>query len=82
MLSLTGTSAPMPALCSTSTSNHPGYPKCHMNICQLDEAVWRYFTAALATSTRKTYSAAERCYQSFCSSFNIKLLTVIESTPC
>ena len=39
MLSLTGTSAPMPALCSTSTSNHPGYPKRHMDICQLDEAV-------------------------------------------
>ena len=67
----------MPALCSTSTSNHPGYPKPHMDVYQLDEAVRQYFAAVLATSTRKTYSAAERHYQSFCSSFNIKPLPAL-----
>ena len=72
----------MPALHSTSTSNHLGYPKPHMDVHQLDEAVRRYFTAALATSTRKTYLAAERHYQTFCSSFNIKPLPVTESILC
>ena len=72
----------MPAFRSTSTSNHSVYPKPHMDIHQLDEAVRRYFTAALATSTRKTYSAAEHRYQSFCSSCNIKPLPVTESTLC
>ena len=39
--SLTGTPALMPALHSTSTSNHLGYPKPHMDVHQLDEAVRR-----------------------------------------
>ena len=42
----------------------------------------RYFTATLATSTRKIYLAAERRYQTFCSSFNIKPLPVTESILC
>ena len=40
-----------------------------MNIHQMDGTVRRYFTAALANSTHKTYAAAEHRYVNFCKDF-------------
>ena len=53
-----------------------------MDIHQLDDAVRRYFAAALARSTHKTYAAAERRYLNFCKDFNLIPLPVPESTLC
>ena len=53
-----------------------------MDIHQLDDAVRRYFAAALARSTHKTYAAAERRYLNFCKDFNLIPLPVSESTLC
>ena len=70
------------ALSSPPITNHPGGPKSHMDIHQLDEALRQYFTAALTNSTHKTYTAAERRYLSFCKDFNLAPLPVSESTLC
>ena len=53
-----------------------------MDIHQLNDAVRRYFAAALARSTHKTYAAVEHCYLNFCKDFNLISLPVSESTLC
>ena len=53
-----------------------------MDIHQLDDTLRRYFAAALASSTHKTYASAERRYLNFCKDFNLSPLPVAESTLC
>ena len=54
-----------------------------MDIHQLDGAVRRYFTAALANSTRKTMQQQSvAIYLNFCKDFNLKPLPVFENTLC
>ena len=48
----------------------------------MDEAVRRYYSAALTASTHKTYKSAERRYLQFCSMFNIKPLPTTEAVLC
>ena len=48
----------------------------------MDKAVQRYFTAALAPATHKTYKVAERRYVTFCESFKITPLPVSEGILC
>ena len=70
------------AISNPSIINHPSSTESHMDIHQLDDAVRRYFAAALARSTHKTYAAAERRYLNFCKDFNLIPLPVSESTLC
>ena len=53
-----------------------------MDIHSLDDALQGYYSAALATSTHKTYKAAERRYVSFCEKFGVNPLPASESTLC
>ena len=48
----------------------------------MDSAVQHYYSAALATSTKKTYKAAERRYLDFCNKFAITPLPTSEATLC
>ena len=53
-----------------------------MDIHSLDKAVQRYYSAALAPSTKKTYKAAEKRYLDFCKSFSITPLPTSENILC
>ena len=70
------------AINDSSIINHPCGSKSHMDIHQLDAALHRYFAAALASSTHKTYAAAERRYLNFCKDFNLLPLPTSKSTLC
>ena len=70
------------AISNPSIIDHPSGTESHMDIHQLDDAIRRYFAAALARSTHKMYAAAERRYLNFCKDFNLIPLPVSESTLC
>lgn len=53
-----------------------------MDIHSLDKALQGYYFAALASSTHKTYKAAERRYASFCEKFEVNPLPASKSTLC
>ena len=53
-----------------------------MDIHKLDKAVRHYFTAALATSSHKTYKAAEHRYSQFCQDFSITPFPTSECILC
>ena len=53
-----------------------------MDIHSLDNALQGYYSAALATSTHKTYRAAERRYVAFCEKFGVKPLPSNENNLC
>ena len=53
-----------------------------MDIHSLDKALQRYYSAALASSTHKTYKAAERRNASFFEKFEVNPLPANESTLC
>ena len=48
----------------------------------MDQAVQRFYQAALTTSTHKTYKAAERKYLSFCTNFSLPPLPTTENILC
>ena len=59
---------------SSHSSSAPGSPweqSSRLDIHRLDQAVQRFYQAALTTSTHKTYKAAERKYLSFCTKFSL-----------
>lgn len=53
-----------------------------MDIHRLDQAVLRYYQAALTPSTHKTYKAAEKRYLTFCINFSLSPLPVSENILC
>ena len=59
---------------SVITQDHP-----QSSVYSLDQAVCRYFVAALSSSTHKTYKAAERRYLQFCNNFSLTPLPVSEN---
>ena len=46
----------------------------NVDIHSLDDALQGYYSAALATSTHKTYRVAEQKYVAFCEKIEVKLL--------
>ena len=53
-----------------------------MDIHKLDQAVLRYYQAALTSSTHKTYKAAEKRYLTFCNNFSLPPLPASENVLC
>ena len=53
-----------------------------MDIHSLDDALQSYYSAALASSTHKTYKAAERHYVTFCAKFGVNPLPATENILC
>ena len=53
-----------------------------MDIHKLDKAVRHYFTAALVTSSHKTYKEAEHCHSQFCQDFSITPFPTSECILC
>ena len=53
-----------------------------MDIHSLDDALQSYYSAALASSTHKTYKAAERRYVTFCAKFGVNPLPATENILC
>ena len=62
---------------SVITKDHP-----QSSVYSIDQAVCRYFVAALSSSTHKTYKAAERRYLQFCNNFSLTPLPVSENILC
>ena len=62
---------------SVITQDHP-----QSSVYSLDQAVCRYFVAALSSSTHKTYKAAERRYLQFCNNFSLTPIPVSENILC
>ena len=56
--------------------------KHHLDIHQLDKTVLHYLTAALTTSSHKTYKAAECRYNQFCQNLNITSFPTSECILC
>lgn len=71
-----------PAIINPFIINHSGSSKSHMDIHQLDEALWQYFAEPLTSSTHKTCATAEHWYLNFCRYFSLVPLPVSESTLC
>ena len=70
---------------SSHSSSAPGSPweqSSRLDIHRLDQAVQRFYQAALTTSTHKTYKAAERKYLSFCTNFSLPPLPTTENILC
>ena len=63
-----GSSQPISGASSTS---EPPVTEHNMDIHVLDQAVQKYFIAALAPSAHKAYQVAEHQYFSFCDSFKL-----------
>ena len=53
-----------------------------MDIHSFYKTIQGYYSAALASSTHKTYKAAERRYASFCEKFEVNPLSASKSTLC
>ena len=53
-----------------------------MDLHILDPAIRRYFSSALATSSHKTYKAAENKYLTFCNNFSLQPLPSSEALLC
>ena len=53
-----------------------------MDIHRLDQVVQQYYSAALTSSTHKTYKAAERKCLSFCNEFSITPIPSLENVLC
>lgn len=52
------------------------------NRSSLDEAVRRYFASGLAEGTKRSYSSAQRRYETFCTSHRIPPLPLTENKSC
>ena len=71
-----------------STTHHThsiwtfGHPSQRLDIHRLDQAVLRYYQAALTPSTHKTYKPAENRYLTFCNNFSLSLLLASENILC
>ena len=48
----------------------------------MDQAVWKYYTAALTPATHRTYKAAERKYLTFCVNFSLSPIPTSENILC
>ena len=53
-----------------------------MDLHILDSAIRQYFSSALATSSHKTYKAAENKYHTFCNNFRLQPLPSSEALLC